>query len=179
MIAARTIACSALALTLFIMTQFPATEEASAVGAPAALPATPLFSASLAKSLTVPNLDEARASARKAKAKTAAKPAVKRAAKPAGKTRHFEVTAYTVGDDFTPSHGITASGERVKDGRTLACPKSLPFGTKVYLPALDRTYTCTDRGGMIKEGHLDIYMDSLKEALRFGRRQMKAVLNAA
>ncbi|MFC4807721.1 3D domain-containing protein [Paenibacillus sp. GCM10023250] len=175
MIAARTIACSAFALMLLIISHFPVAEEASAVGAPATLPAAPLFTASLAKSLTVPNLEQARASAHQAKSKQA----VKRAAKPSGTKRHFEVTAYTVGDDFTPSHGITASGERVKEGRTLACPKSLPFGTKVYLPALDRTYTCTDRGGMIKEGHLDIYMDSLKEALRFGRRQMKAVLSAA
>lgn len=84
----------------------------------------------------------------------------------------YEVSAYSLGDGFTPSHGKTASGEKVKEGRTIACPKSLPFGTKVFIPDLDHVYTCTDRGGMITEGHLDIYMADRSDALDFGRQQI-------
>lgn len=88
----------------------------------------------------------------------------------------FTVTAYTVGDDFTPSHGITASGEKVREGRTLACPRSLPFGTEIYIPYLERTYVCTDRGGRIKAGKLDVYMGSRKEALDFGKRKLNVII---
>jgi 3D (Asp-Asp-Asp) domain-containing protein len=74
---------------------------------------------------------------------------------------------------MTPTHGITASGERVKAGRTLACPRSLPFGTEVYIPKLKHVYTCTDRGGLIKSGHLDIYVGSVDEAIQFGRQRLE------
>jgi len=92
--------------------------------------------------------------------------------------REYSVTAYTSGYESTqkknghPLYGITASGEKVKQGVTAACPKSLEFGTKVYIKELDHTYVCEDRGGAIKEGHLDIYYDSLKEAQAFGRKNL-------
>ncbi|MFC4775785.1 3D domain-containing protein [Paenibacillus sp. GCM10023252] len=99
---------------------------------------------------------------------------VQLASKPAAPKQHtFVVTAYSLGDGYTPSHGITASGERVREGRTLACPKSMPFGTKVYLPKLKHTYTCTDRGGAIKGKRLDIYMEEISEALVFGRQSLQ------
>ncbi|MDF2964107.1 MAG: hypothetical protein K0S39_5842 [Paenibacillus sp.] len=91
----------------------------------------------------------------------------------------FNVTAYTAGYESTqkkkghPLYGITASGERAKEGVTAACPKSLPFGTKIYIEELNHTYVCQDRGGAIKEGHLDIYYDNLKDAKEFGRNQMR------
>lgn len=90
----------------------------------------------------------------------------------------FSVTAYTSGYESTqkkrghPLYGITASGERVREGITVACPKSLEFGTKVYVKELDHTYICQDRGGAIKEGHLDIYFDDLKKAKEFGRQKL-------
>ncbi|WP_211750106.1 3D domain-containing protein [Paenibacillus sp. Marseille-Q4541] len=83
-------------------------------------------------------------------------------------TSGYESTGKTSGDS---DYGITASGEKVKEGRTLACPKSLEFGTKVYIKELDHTYTCTDRGGAIKSGRLDIYIDSLKQALKNGKQK--------
>lgn len=90
----------------------------------------------------------------------------------------FSVTAYTSGYESTqkkkghPLYGITASGERVKEGVTVACPRSLEFGTKVYIKELDHTYICQDRGGAIKEGHLDIYVNDLKKAKEFGRQKL-------
>lgn len=85
----------------------------------------------------------------------------------------YNVSAYTVGDDYTPSHGITASGEKVKANYTAACPSSLPFGTKLYILDLDHVYTCKDRGGFIKGKKLDIYMDNKREASKFGRKNLK------
>ena len=44
-----------------------------------------------------------------------------------------------------------SNGERWQDyyeeGRTVACPMSVPFGSKVYLDNTE--YTCRDRGGAI------------------------------
>ncbi|KTS84490.1 hypothetical protein NS115_03715 [Paenibacillus jamilae] len=82
----------------------------------------------------------------------------------------YNVTAYSLGDGYTPSHGVTASGERVQQGRTIACPRKLPFGTEVYIPSLNHTYVCTDRGGAIKSGHLDVYFKSVSDAEKFGRQ---------
>lgn len=91
----------------------------------------------------------------------------------------YSVTAYTAGKESTgksygdKDYGITASGEKVKDNHTLACPKSIEFGTKIYIPYFDNTFVCEDRGGAIVSGKLDVYMDSLQDAKDFGRRQLK------
>ncbi|GAA4879531.1 hypothetical protein GCM10023310_69640 [Paenibacillus vulneris] len=90
-----------------------------------------------------------------------------------------EITAFTSGYESTqkkkghPLYGITASGTKAKQGRTVACPKTLPFGTEVYIPELDHTYVCEDRGAAITEGHLDIYFDNLKDAKEFGRQKLR------
>lgn len=96
---------------------------------------------------------------------------------PKGKKRTFTLTAYTAGVESTgkrqgdEGYGITASGTTVKEGRTAACPKSYPSGTKIYIPSLDNTYTCEDTGSAINEGKLDIYFDDLDVALDFGRKK--------
>ncbi|MFC0610709.1 LysM peptidoglycan-binding domain-containing protein [Scopulibacillus daqui] len=101
---------------------------------------------------------------------------------PKGKSETFTVTAYTSGNESTgknpgdSGYGVTASGAHVQEGTTIACPKSIPFGTKVYIPALDHTYICQDRGGAIKEGRLDIYMNDLKAAQAFGKKKLDVVI---
>ncbi len=93
-------------------------------------------------------------------------------------TETFIVTAYTAGEESTgkspnhPAYGITASGNQVKENETLACPSSLDFGTKLYIPELDETYTCEDRGSAIKEGRLDVYIEDLEEAIHFGVQKL-------
>ena len=87
----------------------------------------------------------------------------------------FEVTAYTAGPESTgkrpgdPGYGITASGAPVRENRTLACPPEMAFGTRVYIPYFDETFVCEDRGGAIKGRRLDVYMESVEDALEFGR----------
>ncbi|MDQ0154942.1 3D domain-containing protein [Robertmurraya andreesenii] len=88
----------------------------------------------------------------------------------------FEVTAYTAGYESTQKqagevgYGITASGTQVTEGRTIACPPSLPFGTVVEIEGIGER-VCEDRGGAIKEGHIDVYMADLNEAQSFGRQK--------
>lgn len=89
----------------------------------------------------------------------------------------FTVTAYTAGAESTgklpddPAYGVTASGARVTSGRTIACPPSLPFGTRVSIEGVGER-TCEDRGGAIVEGRLDVYMPKLADALAFGRQEL-------
>jgi 3D (Asp-Asp-Asp) domain-containing protein len=83
-------------------------------------------------------------------------------------------SAYTAAaDECGKSDGITASGKKVKENETLACPKSFPFGTKVRIEGYG-TYICQDRGGAIKGNKVDIYMETKAQAFAFGRRNLTA-----
>lgn len=94
----------------------------------------------------------------------------------------YEVTAYTAGYESTgkrpgdPLYGVTASGAYVKENHTIACPKSMAFGTRIYIPYFDNTFTCEDRGGAITTGKIDVYMPSLQDALDFGRRKLEVLI---
>lgn len=59
--------------------------------------------------------------------------------------------------------GITASGNPVQAGVTIAADRSFPFGTKLIIDG--HTYTVHDRGGAIKGKHIDIYCATHSEAL--------------
>lgn len=90
---------------------------------------------------------------------------------------YFEVTAYTAGYESTgkrkgdSGYGITASGTTVTEGRTIACPKSMKFGTKVNIDGVGLRI-CEDRGSAITEGHIDVYVSSLSAAQNFGRKML-------
>jgi 3D (Asp-Asp-Asp) domain-containing protein len=88
----------------------------------------------------------------------------------------FEInaSAYTASaDECGKSDGITASGIKVGESRTLACPPQYPFGAKIYIQGMG-IYTCEDRGGAITGNKFDIYMETKQEALSFGRRNVIA-----
>ncbi len=91
----------------------------------------------------------------------------------------YEVTAYTNGVESTgksaghPDYGVTASGARTKTGRTIACPPSMAFGTRLNIEGIG-VRTCEDRGGAITEGHIDLYVAGVAEAQAFGRQRLKA-----
>lgn len=80
----------------------------------------------------------------------------------------FKVTAYcSCSECCGKSDGITASGTKVKQGRTIAVdPKVIPLGSKVKLN--DHTYIAEDVGGAIKGNCIDLYFDSHAEAQDWG-----------
>ena len=80
----------------------------------------------------------------------------------------FHATAYCL-------KGRTASGINTRPGVIAADPSVLPLGTVVHLQAGRYTgvYTVMDTGALIKGRRVDVYIPSYKEAVEFGRRQVK------
>ena len=86
----------------------------------------------------------------------------------------INASAYTAAaDECGKNDGITSSGVKVRENRTLACPPAFPFGVKIKIEGYG-TYVCEDRGGAIKGNHFDIYMETKREAFAFGRRNIFA-----
>ena len=76
------------------------------------------------------------------------------------------VTAYTVGDAYTPSDTM-ANGEKAHVGAVASY--DLPLGTKVRINGV--VYIVKDRCGI--PNTIDIYMNSKQECMRFGKRYME------
>ncbi|MDO8240628.1 MAG: 3D domain-containing protein [Candidatus Moranbacteria bacterium] len=86
----------------------------------------------------------------------------------------INASAYTAAaDECGKSDGITASGLKVKENHTIACPPQFPLGTKMKIEGYG-TFVCEDRGGAIKGNHIDIYVQTKKQAFAFGRRNLTA-----
>lgn len=92
----------------------------------------------------------------------------------------FKVTAYTANYESTgkrpddPGYGITATGTKVTEDRTIAADfKVLPPRTKVKIKGLSNTYTVEDCGGAVKGKHIDLYIPSLKDAKDWGVRHLE------
>lgn len=86
----------------------------------------------------------------------------------------INASAYTAAaDECGKSDGVTASGLKVQEKRTLACPPQYPFGAKLKIDGFG-VFTCEDRGGAIKGNKFDIYMQTKSEAFAFGRRNLIA-----
>jgi 3D (Asp-Asp-Asp) domain-containing protein len=84
---------------------------------------------------------------------------------------HATVTAYSSSPDETWGDPfITASGRRVFDG-LVACPREIPFGTKVRIG--DRDYECHDRLHPKYDDRFDIWMSSKDAALQFGKQRLR------
>jgi 3D (Asp-Asp-Asp) domain-containing protein len=84
------------------------------------------------------------------------------------------LTAYTAGKESTgktpshPEYGITFSGSKAKEGRTIAVdPSVIPMGTTVYIEGIG-IRTAEDTGSAIRGARIDIFMNDLKQALHFG-----------
>ena len=90
----------------------------------------------------------------------------------------YTVTAFTSGVESTgkqpghPLYGVTASGKKVKEGITIACPPQIELGTKLYIEDIG-VRICEDRGGKIKGAKLDLYIASLPAAQSFGRQKLE------
>lgn len=71
--------------------------------------------------------------------------------------------------------GITASGTKAKEGRTIAASPDIPFGTNVFIPGIGWRVV-EDRGSAITDGHIDVYMDTHESALAFGRKTAEVII---
>lgn len=76
----------------------------------------------------------------------------------------YVATAYVL-------RGITASGERVREGIIAADPKVLPLGTVVEIRGMGQ-YVVKDTGRLIKGRRIDIWMPKRADAIQFGRRKV-------
>ena len=65
---------------------------------------------------------------------------------------------------------INARGKSPETHRSIACPRKLPFGTRVIIN--DEKYTCDDRTNKRFDGRFDIFTDSYEEALSWGKRRV-------
>jgi 3D (Asp-Asp-Asp) domain-containing protein len=69
--------------------------------------------------------------------------------------------------------GITATGIKAKEGRTIAAdPKIFPYGTKILIDG--NVYTVEDCGSAIKNNKVDIFFESHEKALNFGVQYLTA-----
>ena len=79
----------------------------------------------------------------------------------------FVITHYCDCEKCTDGDGITATGTKATEGRTIAVdPEVIPYGTIVIIDG--HTYVAEDCGGAIKGNKIDIYMDNHRDALVAG-----------
>ncbi|MCL1845260.1 MAG: 3D domain-containing protein [Defluviitaleaceae bacterium] len=89
----------------------------------------------------------------------------------------MEATAYTAYYNCTGKHpcdpwfGITASGRRVQHGIVAVDRNVIPLGTRLYVENYGFAIAA-DVGGAIRGDKIDLYMYTIEEALRFGRRNV-------
>ncbi|WP_028560745.1 3D domain-containing protein [Paenibacillus pinihumi] len=87
------------------------------------------------------------------------------------------LTAYSAGVASTgkssshPEYGVTASGAKVEEGRTIAVdPDVIPMGWWVYIEGVGFR-RAEDTGGAIKGSKIDVYFDSESYVKKFGRKK--------
>lgn len=88
----------------------------------------------------------------------------------------LSVSAYSRADScHNPKDGkcITAMGKDTKDGRTVACPRSMKLGTRIHIEGIGNRI-CEDRTALWVEkkfgGTIDIFYEDAIVAKRFGRK---------
>lgn len=94
--------------------------------------------------------------------------------------RSVKATAYTAGPESTgkrpghPQYGITFSGTKAEEGRTIAVdPKRIPLGSLVFVEELQEYRVAEDTGGAVQGSHIDLYMEDLSRAVRWGIRRVR------
>lgn len=78
------------------------------------------------------------------------------------------IKAYVTAYSSEESPGINAKGLRPKQGRSIACPRKIPFGMGVRINGGE--YVCDDRTALRYDGRFDLFVGSRKEAVEWGKR---------
>jgi len=74
----------------------------------------------------------------------------------------------------------TASGTRPREGTVAADPAVLPAGTRIRITGSrghDGFYLVTDTGAAVKGRRIDLYVPSVAEAKRFGRKTVRVEIH--
>ena len=72
---------------------------------------------------------------------------------------------------------ITSTGVKPIVGRTIAVdPKVIPYGTKVYIPQLNKVFIAEDCGSAIKGNRIDIFMNSYDECINWGYKDITIII---
>ena len=84
-----------------------------------------------------------------------------------GYDNSYQSTGKNPGD---PGYGKTASGTTAGPG-TVAAPSKYPFGTVMNIPGYG-TGTVSDRGGAIKNAHIDLWFPTTRQAINWGAQHL-------
>jgi 3D (Asp-Asp-Asp) domain-containing protein len=106
------------------------------------------------------------------------------AARPTGKTERtgaprpalgrFKLTAYS-GPQLGQAYPITATGTHARAGRTVAVdPKVIPLGSRIYIEGVGERIA-EDVGGGVRGQHVDVYLPSIPQAVKFGVKRGRTV----
>ena len=71
--------------------------------------------------------------------------------------------------------GITASGTRPTEGRTVAAARSIPLGTRIHIEGIGWRVV-EDRTARRYDGRVDVYFKSHNDALQFGKRKLQITI---
>ena len=76
---------------------------------------------------------------------------------------------------YSGDPSITASGERVEPGVTIAAGRDIPFGTRVWIEGYG-VRVVQDRGGRVGSNNLDLAVWSKAEAYQIGRQLVRVLI---
>jgi len=88
-----------------------------------------------------------------------------------GRQLRVQVTAYSASVEEGTAGGITRSGTRVRPGVVAVDPAVIPLGSRVRIAGLPGVYRAEDTGGGVRGAHVDVFIASRADALRFGRQR--------
>ena len=80
---------------------------------------------------------------------------------------------------MTSIEGKSAGGSKSCKGTVAADPNVLPLGSKIRVSgagAYSGEYTVVDSGGKVKGNVIDIYMSSVREATKFGKKEVEVMI---
>lgn len=86
-------------------------------------------------------------------------------------------TAYTPYDSGNSGTGLARDGKRAQPNYTIAVdPNFIPMHSKIYIPELDFWGEAHDTGGAINGNHIDICMESPREADKWGKKMITVLI---
>lgn len=101
-----------------------------------------------------------------------------------GNTISYKSVLTGSGTAYTAAPGaVTSTGKTAKVGYVAVNPKTIPYGTKLYITSSDGKIVygyaiAADTGGALMSGRalVDLYYNTLDECYKFGRREVKVYI---